>query len=277
VIASPKRTGTFDMSTNLVGLPKRITTPPDVTDDVSLALVKPPAVLRRTRTLELSVIIPVYNEEKTIDRIVRRVVAAPYRKEIIIVDDGSTDDTPVRLAALRGLPGITVFRHARNRGKGAAIRTALAHVTGRFCIIQDADLEYDPFDYPLLIEILKRGDAQVVYGSRYMGGTNELPKTKFRLAVHLLNWMVRLLYGAKITDEATCYKAFDTQLLKSLSLRCERFEFCPEVTAKLLKRGQRIIEVPVRFKHRTVAEGKKIGWADGFEAIWALLKYRMID
>ena len=228
-------------------------------------------------TIELSVLIPVYNEVGTVEEIVRRVMAAPYRKEIIIVDDGSTDGTAGRLQCFRGVKGVEILTHTENRGKGAAIRTALQRATGRFTIIQDADLEYDPRDYPLLIELLKRGETRVVYGSRYLSGRNELPITKFWVGVKLLNFMVRVLYGAILTDEATCYKAFDTALLRSLGLRCERFEFCPEVTAKLLKRGHGIIEVPVGFRYRTVAEGKKIGWCDGFAAVWTLLKYRLWD
>lgn len=226
---------------------------------------------------ELSVLIPVYNEAATVDALLERVRAAPYRKQVIVVDDGSTDGTSARLAAWEKAEGFEIIRHARNRGKGAAVRTALAKATAPHTIIQDADLEYDPAEYPLLVEPLRRGEARVVYGTRYVPGMNDLPWTKFRVGVHLLNGLVRLLYGARITDEATCYKAFDTALLQSLRLRSERFELCPEVTAKVLKRGERILEVPIHFYYRTVAEGKKIGWTDGFSAIWTLLKYRLVD
>lgn len=227
--------------------------------------------------VELSVLIPVYNEEKTVEELVRRVTAAPYRKQVVIVDDGSTDGTVQRLESIRDIGDVEILVHAANRGKGAAIRTALERARGQFTIIQDADLEYDPQDYPRLIELLKSGQTRVVYGSRYLDGKNELPITKFWFGVKLLNLMVRLLYGAKVTDEATCYKAFDTNLLRSLSLRCERFEFCPEVTAKVLKRGYKIIEVPIGYEYRTVEAGKKIGWKDGFQAIWALLRFRFVD
>ncbi|MEE8169342.1 MAG: glycosyltransferase family 2 protein [Phycisphaerae bacterium] len=226
---------------------------------------------------EISVLVPVYDEAGTVDELLRRVSAAPYRKQVIVVDDGSSDGTREILKQWNGRAGVEVHAHDRNRGKGAALRTALAHATAPYTIVQDADLEYDPADYPKLIEPLRRGQARVVYGTRYSGADNVLPWTKFRLGVHLLNAMVRVLYGARITDEATCYKAFETELLQSLNLRCERFEFCPEATAKVLKRGLRIVEVPIRFRYRTAAEGKKIGWRDGFEAIWTLLKYRFRD
>lgn len=223
---------------------------------------------------ELSVLVPVYNEAATVDELLRRVLAAPYRKQVIVVDDGSTDATRARLEAWRGVAGVEVIFHERNRGKGAAIRTALARAIAPLTIVQDADLEYDPNDFPKLIEPLQRGDALVVYGTRYHGDYHQTPWTRFRLGVHALNGMVRLLYGARITDEATCYKALRTDLLKSLNLRCERFEFCPEVTAGVLKRGVRILEVPIRFRHRTIAEGKKIGWRDWIEAMWTLLRLR---
>lgn len=249
---------------------------------------------------ELSVLVPVFNEAATVETLLERVAAAPYRKQIIVVDDGSRDGTREKLARWcemesrtghkrvmhartradephAGVDSIEVLYHERNRGKGAAVRTALARATAPLTIIQDADLEYDPSEYPLLIEPLRRGEARVVYGTRYVPGMNDLPWTKFRLGVHLLNGLVRVLYGARITDEATCYKAFDTALLQSLRLRGERFEFCPEVTAKALKRGERILEVPIHFHYRTAAQGKKIGWADGIEAIWTLLKYRFVD
>jgi len=225
----------------------------------------------------LSVIMPIYNERATLEQIVARVVAAPYEKQIILVDDGSTDGTRALVEQYRGRSGFEVVLQPRNRGKGAAIRAALPLVRGDAVIIQDADLEYDPQDYPLLIEHIRRGYADVVYGSRYLSRRATLPWTRYRLGVHLLNGLVRLLYLARITDEATCYKAFRTEVLRPLRLRCERFEFCPEVTAKCLKRGYRIVEVPISFRYRTVAEGKKIGWRDGFEAAWTLLKYRFVD
>jgi glycosyltransferase involved in cell wall biosynthesis len=195
----------------------------------------------------------------------------------VVVDDGSRDGTRDVLADLAQRLPIRVILHERNRGKGAAIRTALAEARGEIVIIQDADLEYDPADYPKLIEPIVRGEVNVVYGSRYLGHDNPLPLTHFKVAVLLLNAMANVLYGTRLTDEATCYKVFRASLIRSIPLRCERFEFCPEVTAKVSKRGERILEIPIRYHYRTKAEGKKIGWRDGFEAIWTLLRYRVSD
>ena len=224
----------------------------------------------------LSVLVPAYNEKRTIRELLSRVEAAPYAKQIIVVDDGSTDGTGEILAQYDGRPGFTILRHGRNRGKGAAIRTAIAHARGQVCIVQDADLEYDPNDYPLLVEIIRKGYSDVVYGSRYISGKNELPLTKFKIGVLSLNLMVALLYLHPMTDEATCYKAFRTSLLKDIGLTCERFEFCPEVTSRVIRRGCRIIEVPITYHYRTAAEGKKIGWRDFLEAVWCLLKCRVL-
>jgi glycosyltransferase involved in cell wall biosynthesis len=190
-----------------------------------------------------------------------------------LTSDG-TREVLARLA--RELP-IRVLTHEKNRGKGAAIRTALAEARGEFVVIQDADLEYDPQEYPRLLAPIVKGESNVVYGSRYMGHTNPLPFTHFKVAVLLLNAMANLLYGTRLTDEATCYKMFRTSLIRSLPLKCERFEFCPEVTAKVAKRGERILEIPITYHYRTKAQGKKIGWSDGFEAIWTLLRYRFTD
>jgi glycosyltransferase involved in cell wall biosynthesis len=225
----------------------------------------------------LSVLVPVYNERDTLGALLRRVLEVPVEKEVIVVDDGSRDGTRKVLEALAREMPIRALFHPRNRGKGAAIRTALAAARGEFTIIQDADLEYDPADYPRLLEPVVKGETNVVYGSRYLGHTNPLPFTHFKVAVLLLNAMANLLYGTRLTDEATCYKLFRTSLLRSLPLRCERFEFCPEVTARVAKRGERIVEIPIGYRYRTRAQGKKIGWRDGFEAIWTLLRYRFTD
>ena len=227
--------------------------------------------------IELTVLIPVYNEAETIEEIVRRVMLALYHKQIIIVDNCSTDGTADLLEGLRDREGVEIHKHSTHRGTGAAIRTGLEHARGRFTIIQDADLEYDPQDYPLLIELLRRGESKIVYGSRYMNAENKVPITIFSIGGKFLNMLVWVLFGTKIADESTRYKAFETDVLRSLSVRCEAFEFCPEVTAKALKRGYKIIEVPIGYKRRTYAEGKKIGVADGFQAIWTLFKYRLVD
>jgi dolichol-phosphate mannosyltransferase len=227
--------------------------------------------------MKLSVIIPVYNEKQTILKIVRKVKAVGLEKEILIVDDGSTDGTKEELKSLEGDGEIRIFYHDANQGKGRAIRTALDHVKGDLVIVQDADLEYDPDDYAKLIDPIMAGRTDVVYGSRYLSKENILPFTRFKMGVLFLNWLVKVLYGFHITDEATCYKVFKTQLLKSLSLKCQKFEFCPEVTAKILKRGHRIIEIPIAYRYRTVEEGKKIGWRDGLSAVMTLIRYRFFD
>jgi len=216
----------------------------------------------------ITVIIPAYNEQATIGELLRRVTQAPYDKQIIVVDDASTDATPDVLAAW----DCQVVRHQTNRGKGAAIRTGLAHAIGEFTIIQDADLEYDPQDYPKLIEPLLLG-ADSVYGSRYLE-RNHTGAWKNRAGVSVLNLAVRLLYGARLTDEATCYKAFPTAVLRAMDLKCERFEFCPEVTAKALRMGLRIMEVPIHYRARSHSEGKKIRCRDGVEALRTLWRWR---
>jgi len=221
--------------------------------------------------------VPVYNEHSTLETLLGRVLAVPLDLDVIVVDDGSRDGTREVLAELAGRLPIRALFHELNRGKGAAIRTALAEARGEIVIIQDADLEYDPEEYPRLIDPIVRGESNVVYGSRYLSHDNPLPFTHFKVAVLLLNAMANLLYGTRITDEATCYKVFRASLIKSLPLRCERFEFCPEVTARVAKRGERILEIPIRYHYRTRAQGKKIGWRDGFEAIWTLLRYRFTN
>ncbi|MBI3912254.1 MAG: glycosyltransferase family 2 protein [Armatimonadetes bacterium] len=220
--------------------------------------------------MTISVIIPVYNERETIREALRRVRALDWPKEILVVDDASTDGSAEILAQE---PGIRCLCHPRNLGKGMAIRTALEVATGDVVVIQDADLEYDPQDVPRLIALIARGEARAVYGSRFLNG-----RPPMRLANYICNRILaataNLLYGAGITDEATCYKAIDMQLLRDLDLRCRRFEFCPEVTAKLGRRGQRILEVPIRYVPRSFDAGKKIRWWDGAQALWTLIRYR---
>jgi hypothetical protein len=226
----------------------------------------------------LSVVIPVYNEERTVDALLRRVVTGPFPhpdKEVIVVDDGSRDGTAAALERWRGCPGVVLLRHPENRGKGAAVRTGLAHARGEVTLIQDADLEYDPADYPRVLAPLRAGWAEVVYGSRYLRPAAPLPWSKFRCAVWLLNQAVRLLYGQRLTDEATCYKALRTDLFRRLDLRAERFELCAEVTAKVCRLGVPIVEVPITYEPRSAREGKKIGWRDAGATLWALLRWRV--
>jgi len=222
----------------------------------------------------LSVIIPVFNEERTIDALLRRVLAAPYSKQVIVVDDGSTDGTPALLRTWQGRPEVEIHSQAVNSGKGAAIRVGIGAAKGRFVVIQDADLEYDPQDYPKLIEPLEQGTEQVVFGSRYLQRPEAMGALLFRTGVRVINWAVKLLYGIRLTDEATCYKAMPTSLLKALDLQCERFEFCPEVTAKICRLGIRIAEVPISYHARATSEGKKIRLVDGIEALQTLWRWR---
>jgi dolichol-phosphate mannosyltransferase len=221
----------------------------------------------------LSVIVPVFNEGSTIDQLLERVVKARYEPQVIVVDDGSSDETPAQLAKWADHPQVTVLRHAQNRGKGAAIRTGLAAARGRYCLVQDADLEYDPSEYPTVIEPLRNGAGLVVYGSRYLR-SHVRGGWFFRQGVRVLNLAVRWLYGQRLTDEATCYKALPTALLRHLQLECERFEFCPEVTAKVCRLGVSILEVPVSYHPRTSAAGKKIRLSDGWQALTELWRWR---
>jgi dolichol-phosphate mannosyltransferase len=221
----------------------------------------------------LSVIIPVYNEARSIELVIERVRATGLAAEIIVVDDGSTDDSFELLFELRSLPGLKLVRHQGNRGKGAAIRTGLEHATGDYVIIQDADLEYDPADYPRLLEPLIAGRSNAVYGVRHDDNPRRGPLLFF--GVKLLTLVTNLLYGCRIHDEATGYKAFRLSLLHRIELECERFAFCPEVTAKICRLGERIAEVPISYRPRTVAAGKKLRWTDGASALLTLLRYRI--
>jgi glycosyltransferase involved in cell wall biosynthesis len=225
--------------------------------------------------MKLSVIIPTLNEDETIEEIINRVVSVPLNieKEIIVVDDGSSGAAKEKLRELRKKYDFTLLEHSKNQGKGAAIRTGLSKTTGDFVIIQDADLEYDPNNYEKLIKPLLNNEAEVVYGSRLLGG-NRRGHLSFYLGGKMLTFLSNLLYGLNITDESTCYKVFKKDLINSLNLKSKGFEFCPEVTAKIGKRGIKIHEVPISYRARTKKEGKKIKWKDGLIAIWILIKYR---
>lgn len=225
----------------------------------------------------LTVLMPIYNERATLLPLLERIRAVPILKEIVIVDDASTDGTRELLQTeIEGkYPDVRVFYHAHNQGKGAAIRTAIPEAHGEHCIVQDGDLEYYPEDYIPILCALKEPGVDVVYGSRFQSGWPHMRPAN-RIVNKLLAWMVRVLFGTPLTDEATCYKAFRTEVLQSIPLTCRRFEFCPEVTAKIIRRGHRIVEVPIRYEARTLAEGKKIRWTDGVDAIWTLLKYRIV-
>lgn len=225
---------------------------------------------------KISIIIPVYNEEKTIKEIVTRVLNSntlALQKEIIVVDDGSNDRTKYILNNLKK-KNIRILFHKRNRGKGAALRTGFRHATGEVILVQDADLEYSPKEYPKLLKPILTGAAKVVYGSRELSGKNVHSSIFFHAGGKLVTFVANILYGGGLTDEATGYKVFAAKFLKSLPLKCERFEFCPEVTALTLKKREKIIEVPISYSARHKEDGKKIKTMDGIEAIWTLLKIR---
>jgi glycosyltransferase involved in cell wall biosynthesis len=219
---------------------------------------------------------PVYNERETIREILKRVRAVDIDKEIIVVDDGSTDGTREILMEEEKKGDLRIFYHDENKGKGAAVRTGIRKARGDFIIIQDADLEYDPRDYHALIRPIIEGRAEVVYGSRFLGGPEEMLPL-YNIGNKLLTFVTNLLYRALLSDMETCYKVFKAEVIKSIPLCSRRFDFEPEVTAKVLKRGYSIYEVPISYKGRKHKEGKKISWRDGINALWTLIKYRFVD
>jgi glycosyltransferase involved in cell wall biosynthesis len=238
------------------------------------------------RDFVLSVVMPVYNEQHTILEIIERVRRVEVNKEIVLVDDGSRDGTRdiLREQVEGKFPDVRVVYHEKNQGKGAAIRTAIAHATGDYVIVQDADLEYDPDEYFILLEPLLKGEADVVFGSRFLGGTHRVCFFWHRVANALLTTLSNMTTNLNLTDMEVCYKVFRRDIIQSLKLRCNRFDFEPEVTAKVsrwvdpeTKKRVRIYEVPISYYGRDYTEGKKIGLKDAFEAAWAILKYRFTD
>ena len=246
--------------------------------------------------MKLSVVMPVYNEKDTIREIVGRVLAAPVHKEIIIVDDASSDGTRELIEKnYKGRDGFKVLFHEANKGKGSAIRTAFTAVSGDVVIIQDADLEYDPHDFVKILNEFEKPEVQIVYGTRFwkvnkflfvghwfsnrfLGTRYEIRYLHHFLGIQFLNFLVNVLYSARITDEATCYKAFRREVLEKIHLNCKGFEFCPEVTAKARKAGYRITEVPISYHPRSHEQGKKLNfWKHGLEAIFTLIKYRFVN
>lgn len=230
--------------------------------------------------MKVSIIMPVYNEFRTFHQVLERVRNAPLpagcTKEIVVIDDGSSDGTRQALDEQAG-DGVVVGHHAAsNRGKGTAIRKGLELASGDIILIQDGDLEYDPADYIAVLEPIVRGEADVVYGSRFLGRTPAGMAWKNRIANRILTAAANLLYNAGITDEATAYKAFRISTLRQVRLECRGFEFCPEVTSKLRRLGVRIEEAPIRYNGRGIAEGKKIRARNGFEALWTLIRYRFV-
>jgi glycosyltransferase involved in cell wall biosynthesis len=227
--------------------------------------------------MNLSVIIPVYNEVHNIKTIVKRVQDTKLAAEIIIVDDGSKDGTRDILQTMNGKKKIRVILHEKNQGKGAAVVTGMRAAKGEILLIQDADLEYDPRDYPLLLKPLEEGLADVVYGSRFLGGAHRVTMFWHQVANKLLTFITNILYDSILTDMETGYKVFRRKVIEDMTIKAKRFNFEPEFTAKILKRKYRIYEVPITFNPRDYSEGKKIKFHDAFEAVWALIKYRFVD
>lgn len=225
----------------------------------------------------LSIVVPIYNEEETLCKILARVARIPVRKEVILVDDCSTDGTRDVLRELEQAVDVEVVYKSRNEGKGAALRTGFARARGDVIVVQDADLEYDPRDIPKLLEPIVNNEAEVVYGSRFLGEEHRDPSWVHRFGNGLLTQASNLLTGLELTDMETCYKAFRRDVFEGLMIRQDRFGFEPEVTAKLARRGFRLVEVPISYDSRSYGEGKKIGVKDAFEAIYCIVRYGLGD
>ena len=224
----------------------------------------------------VSVVMPAYNEQDTIAEIIGRVLTVPVRIELIVVDDGSRDRTREILTGLQLQHGFKLIFQERNQGKGAAIRRGFAEVTGEVVVVQDADLEYSPEEYPVLLELICQGRADVVYGSRFLGRHRVFLFTHY-LGNRFLTLLTNVLYNTMLTDMETCYKVMRTEVLRSMALKSDSFGIEPEMTAKIFKRGYRVYEVPITYDGRGYEEGKKITWRDGFTALWVLLKYRFTE
>jgi len=224
----------------------------------------------------LSVVMPVYNEAATVEEMIRRVAAVPVRTQLIVVDDCSTDGTREMLQRLQAALPFELVLQPRNQGKGSALRRGFQEVRGDIVVIQDADLEYSPEEFPMLIELICQGRADVVYGSRFLGRHRVFLFSHY-LGNRFLTLLTNILYNTMLTDMETCYKVMRTEVLRSMTLRSNRFGIEPELTAKIFKRGYRVYEVPITYDGRGYEEGKKIGWRDGVVALWVLLRYRFSE
>ena len=240
---------------------------------------KPQMAKEDAKPLTLSVVIPCYNEVHTLEQVLDRVEAVGLASEIVIVDDGSTDGTREILQRIEAedRPLIRIFYHDRNRGKGAALVTGFQHASSDVFLIQDADLEYDPREYPILLKPIQEGIATVVYGSRFLGGPRKAMNFWNMVANRILTLFTNILYNAILSDMETCYKVFRREMVENMTIHARGFEFEPEFTAKILKTGTRIYEVPISYNGREWDEGKKIKWTDAPIAMWTLLKYRFVN
>ena len=227
--------------------------------------------------MKLTVIIPIYNEVESLSEIVKRVQGTELAGEILLVDDGSIDGTRDLLKEMDGKDNVRVILKEKNEGKGSAVTIGMQSATGDILLIQDADLEYDPRDYPTLLKPLEEGIADVVYGSRFLGGPRRVAMFWHLVANYMLTFMTNIPYNTILSDMETGYKVFRKQVVEGMTIRAKRFDFEPEFTAKILKRKYRIFEVPIAFNPRDYSEGKKIKLRDAFEAVWTLLKYRFVD
>jgi len=226
--------------------------------------------------VRLSVVIPVFNEAGTVDRLLQRVHEVPLWIEVIVVDDGSTDGTRDILSQMDGTLIDTLVFHEENRGKGAALRTGFARATGDVVVVQDADLEYDPREFPMLLQPILEGKADAVYGSRFLGGPHRVLLFWHSIGNRVLTLLSNMFTDVNLTDMETCYKMVRRELLHSLPLSADRFGIEPEITARLAQAGARIYELPISYDGRSYAEGKKIGWKDGVSALWSIVRYNLL-
>jgi glycosyltransferase involved in cell wall biosynthesis len=225
----------------------------------------------------LSVVVPVYNENNTIDEIFKRISAVPYSKEIIFVDDGSSDGTLEKLRKFERIPGVQVVYHEHNQGKGAALRTGFEKATGDVIIIQDADLEYDPSEYGVLLRPILDDDADVVFGSRFLGGSHRVLYFWHYVGNKVLTTLSNIFSNLNLTDMETCYKVFRREVISDIVLKSNRFGFEPEFTSKVARKHWRVYEVPISYRGRTYGEGKKIGWKDAVAALFAIIRFNVFD